>query len=54
MSSLEKMDFFELGDKTSLICADPNTTEAAKTTLRDLGYKYRTVETHELSVERMR
>ena len=25
------MDFFELGDKTSLICADPATAEAAKT-----------------------
>ena len=23
MSSQEKMDFFELGDKTSLLCADP-------------------------------
>jgi len=54
MSSLEKMDFFELGDKTSLICADPNTTEVAKTTLRDLGYKYHTAETHELAIERIR
>ena len=25
MSTTEKMDFFELGDKTSLICADPTT-----------------------------
>ena len=48
------MDFFELGDKTSLICADPNTTEVVKTTLRELGYKLHTAETPELAVERMR
>jgi hypothetical protein len=54
MSSPEKMDFFELGDRTSLICADPTTTEVAKTTLRDLGFKYHTAETHELAIERMR
>jgi hypothetical protein len=54
MSSQEKMDFFELGDKTSLICADPTTTEVVKTTLRELGYKYHTAETPELAVERIR
>jgi hypothetical protein len=54
MSSLEKIDFFELGDKTSLICVDPKTTDVAKTTLRDLGYKYHTAETPELAIERMR
>jgi hypothetical protein len=54
MSSQEKMDFFELGDKTALICADPNTTEVAKATLRELGFKFHTAETHELAVERMR
>ena len=54
MSSQEKMDFFELGDKTSLICADPNTTEVVKTTLRELGFKFHTAETPELAVERMR
>lgn len=54
MSSPEKMDFFELGDKTSLICADPNTTEVVKATLRDLGFKFHTAETPELAIERMR
>jgi hypothetical protein len=54
MSSQEKMEFFELGDKTSLICADPNTTEAAKVTLRELGYKFHTAETPELAIERIR
>lgn len=54
MSSQEKMDFFELGDKTSLICADPNTTEAAKHSLRELGYKFHTGETPEMALERLR
>ena len=54
MSSQEKMDFFELGDKTSLICADPNTTESAKATLRELGFKYHTAETPEMAIERLR
>jgi hypothetical protein len=54
MSSQEKMDFFELGDKTSLICADHSTTEIAKETLRELGFKYHTAETPELAIERMR
>ena len=53
MSSQEKMDFFEVGDKTSLICADPNTTESVKATLRELGFKYHVAETPELAVERM-
>jgi hypothetical protein len=54
MSSAEKMDFFELGDKTSLICADPNTTDVVKETLRQLGFKYHTAETPELAIERVR
>ena len=54
MSSQEKMDFFELGDKTSLICGDSATNDAAKTTLRELGYKFHTAETPELAIERMR
>jgi hypothetical protein len=49
-----KMDFFEVGDKTSLICADASTTEAVKNTLRELGYKFHTAETPELAIERMR
>lgn len=48
------MDFFELGDKTSLICGDSNSTDAAKTTLRELGFKFHTAETPELAIERMR
>src|SRR6266704_2105655 len=54
MSSQEKADFFDLGDKTSLICADSATTDVAKATLRELGFKCHTAETAELAIERMR
>ena len=54
MRSQDKMDFFELGDNTSLICGDSSTTEAAKETLRELGFKFHTAETPELAIERMR
>jgi hypothetical protein len=54
MSSQEKPDFFELGDKTSLICADTYTTDIAKTTLRDLGFKFHVAETPEVAIERIR
>ena len=54
MNSQEKVEFFEIGDKTSLICADPETTEAVKATLRELGFKYHVADTPELAVERMR
>jgi hypothetical protein len=54
MSSHEKADFFELGDKTSLICGDAATLEAGRNSLRELGYKFHTAETPELAIERMR
>ena len=48
------MEFFEVGDKTSLVCADPNTTESVRATLRELGYKSHTSDSPELAIERMR
>jgi hypothetical protein len=54
MSSQDKMEFFEVGDKGSLICADPNTAEFAKATLRELGFKIHSVETPDLAIERIR
>lgn len=56
MSSPEssKMDFFELGDKTSLICADPATTEVIRGTLKELGFKSHIAETGEMGIERIR
>jgi hypothetical protein len=54
MSAQEKMEFFELNDKTALICADPSTAEFAKSTLKELGFKYHAVDTPELAIERIR
>lgn len=54
MSSPDKMDFFELGDQTSLICGDSMTTDAAKDTLHELGFKFHIAETPELAIEKMR
>jgi len=49
-----RMDFFELGDKTSLVCADPATTEVVRETLRDLGYKSHISESGETAIEHIR
>ena len=56
MSTTEttKMDFFELGDKTSLVCADPATTEVVRGTLRELDYKSHVAENGETAIERIR
>ena len=48
------MDFFEIGDKTSLICADSSIGEVVRATLRELGFKFHTAETSDLAIERMR
>jgi hypothetical protein len=49
-----KMDFFEVGDKTSLICAPTAIADVVKATLRELGYKFHTADTPELAIERIR
>jgi hypothetical protein len=49
-----KMDFFELGDKTSLVCGDPAMTEVIRGTLKELGFKSHTAETGEMGIERIR
>jgi CheY-like chemotaxis protein len=49
-----KMDFFELGDKTSLICADPAMTEVIRGSLKELGFKCHVAETGEMGIERVR
>jgi DNA-binding NtrC family response regulator len=54
MTDFSSLDFFELGDKTSLICTDPSTTANVRTTLKDLGYKSHTAETAEIAIERLR
>ena len=54
MSSEERMEFFALDDKTSLVCGDSTTVDAATDTLRELGFKFHTAETPELAIERIR
>src|SRR4051812_2924737 len=53
-SDPNKLDFFELGDKTSLVCADPATTQVVRATLREVGYKSHTAENGETAIERIR
>jgi DNA-binding response OmpR family regulator len=53
-SELSKVDFFELDDKTSLVCTDPLTTETVRTTLKTMGYKSHVAETSEMAIERLR
>jgi CheY-like chemotaxis protein len=53
-TELSKIDFFELGDKTSLVCADPATTEQVREVLKELGYKSHVAETAEMAIERFR
>ena len=48
------MAFFELGDKTSLVCADVETTEIVRQTLKDHDYKSHFAETAEMAIERLR
>jgi len=55
MSKTEStQDFFELGDKTSLVCADPGTAEIVRSALKDLGFKTHTAGTETEALERMR
>lgn len=48
------MDFFELGDKTSLVCADLATTTKVREALSELGYKSHVAETAETAIEKVR
>ena len=45
-----KMDFFEIGDKTSLVCANPDASETICATLKELGFKIHTVSTVEAGI----
>jgi hypothetical protein len=55
MSTAEnKLDFFEVGDKSALVCAGLEVSEAVRTTLRELGFKFHTADTADLAIERTR
>jgi CheY-like chemotaxis protein len=55
MSSTElNQDFFELGDRTSIICADPATTDIVRSCLRELGFKIHFADSEEGALDRIR
>lgn len=47
-------DFFELGDKTSLLCADAHIMETVREALKDLGFKIHTAGDDDTALERLR
>jgi DNA-binding NtrC family response regulator len=49
-----KTDFFELGEKTALICAEPGVRDVLGAALKELGFKFHQAETSELAIERLR
>lgn len=55
MSKAElNQDFFELGDRTSIVCADPDTTEIVRGSLKDLGFKTHIADSNDDALERIR
>ena len=54
MTDNSQMEFFELGDKTALVCANAETTDVVRASLRDLGYKSHGAETEEVAIDRIR
>jgi len=51
---LAALDFFEVGDKTALVCSDSYTAEEIRRTLKELGYKSHAAESVEMAIERLR
>ncbi len=49
-----EQEFFDIGDKTALICDDSTNTDPLKKTIEELGYKCHTAETSERAIERMK
>ncbi len=52
--STEQSEFFEIGDKTALICDDSTAADTLKTILGELDLKCHTAETSERAIERMK
>ncbi len=48
------MDFFEVGDKTSLVCTDATVSETVRATLHELDFKFHTADNAEIAAERIR
>jgi hypothetical protein len=49
-----RLDFFELGDKTALICADGILQDSVRTVIQDLGYKLHAVDSPDMAIEQLR
>jgi len=47
-------DFFELGDRTSIVCADPAITEIVRNCLKDLGFKIHFADSEDGALDRIR
>ena len=54
MSASPRMDFFEVGDRTSLVCADATVGEIVRATLRELDFKFHSADNAEIAIERIR
>ena len=54
VSAAAKFEFFELGDKTSLICTTDDISETVRNILRDLNFKSHTVDNADEAVDRLR
>jgi hypothetical protein len=49
-----KIEFFELGDKTSLICTNPEISDAVRGVLHGLNYKSHVVDNPDEGIDRLR
>jgi hypothetical protein len=54
VSASPRMDFFEVGDRTSLVCADATVGEIVRATLRELDFKFHSADNAEIAIERIR
>jgi len=53
-TDIAKMDFFELGDKTSLICADATLADSLRANLNELGFKFHESDSADGAIDRLR
>jgi hypothetical protein len=53
-TDITQMDFFELGDKTSLICADAELADSLRANLNELGFKYHAADSSDAAIDRLR
>ena len=54
MSADNQIEFFEVGDKTSLICVNATIVDPVRAALRELGFKFHMADTSDVAIERTR